>query len=82
MYLKLTGYTFPENKAEINVYAVSEENGILEEDCLALEFTKPEIEPITIYMRPDEALLVIQLLSQGLNRLVKSYEISPDPKLY
>jgi hypothetical protein len=82
MKLKLCSYTYPENKAQIAVYAVREEEGIIDDDCLSLEFSKPEEETTMIYMRPDEALMIIALLSQGLNKSISEYEISVDKEIY
>ena len=77
------------NSAHIRVYAVYPPmNG---EDSLLLhlqpatknkekESSIVENKPVAFYMRPDEALLIIRLLADAVNRTTKTYEFGLQDK--
>lgn len=71
----VSSYEFKGNGANIKVYAVEDEEGVLPEDCLSLEITPEGSDPVGVYMRPDEALLIIKCLSEGMFKTIESYEV-------
>lgn len=65
-----------QNGARATVYAIQDEPDVPDCDCLALEVqSEGSEEPTCIYFRPDEGLLLIKLIAEGMNRTISSYEV-------
>ena len=62
-----------ENGAEVRIFAITNQKGVPECDTLLMELTPAKGEDISFAMRPDEALLIIRLLADAINRTTKSY---------
>jgi hypothetical protein len=73
----LSTYRFRNDKAIEVVYlnpSDQKRKGVPECDNLGLAFESPEGRTV-FYLRPDEAVIVINLLSDALFKAVRSYEI-------
>lgn len=72
----VSNYTFIENNAKINVYGMGDEKDLPECDVIGLEIIPEggDKESMFVAMRPDEVLLVIKCLSEGLFKTIKSFE--------
>lgn len=66
-------YVYPGNGASVNVFAIAKHKNVPACDTLMLEVTPAKGEAQHICMRPDEALLIIRLLADAVNRTTKSY---------
>lgn len=75
MKKKIATYKFKNNKKEIAVYYVENEKNYPNCDCISLEFKKNGRLISGVGLRPDEAILIIKLLSEAVFKTVKNYEI-------
>lgn len=76
---KVSKYLFKKNGREIAVFYLNKrelkKKKIHIHDCIMLQFDSQDGGDKGIYMRPDEALLVAELLISGVNRSVKGYDM-------
>jgi hypothetical protein len=71
----LSSHRFPKNGAQIAVYFVANIKGVPKDDRLLLELTDGKRKRRGWYMRPDEAVLIIQHLSTALHQSVVGYTV-------
>jgi len=77
-------YKFPKNKAHVKLSweAMNPKNKRYGDDCYWLEWRTQEGENLGIGMRPDEALLIAEMLVKGVRLTTETYNCSKPIKGY
>jgi hypothetical protein len=76
---KITSYRYTQNNRELAVFYLTpaqiKKRKINKEDCIALMFDaqRGEDETHTLYIRPDEALVIAELLICAVRSITKAY---------
>ncbi len=76
---KVSNYIFQKNGREIAVFYLNKKQlkkkNLHVYDCIMLQFDAQEGGDKGVYMRPDEALLVAELLTAAVRKSVKAYDM-------
>ena len=77
-------YEYPRNKASVSLhYCVpNQKNKRSKDDVLYLKWETQEKEVIGVGMRPDEALLIAEMLTKGVRLITESFNTSKPIKNY
>lgn len=71
-----------QNGAYVKIFYQEDEPNVPFEDCLIFELKPCDSDVISFGLRPDEALLIITLMSQALNKVIKDYDVEFDNTAY
>lgn len=77
-------FKFPKNGAKVSVsyWQPPHKDKRVKDDCLWLQWQTEEKEKLGIGMRPDEALLIAEMLVEGVRVITEMYKTSRPIKDY